>query len=63
MTKIIKNYYLFIFLILLSVVYIDKSHASKLENNQTSYKILSDNDVKLYSEIFNLQKILTKTRL
>ena len=62
MTKIVKNYYLFIFLILLSVVCIDKSHASKLENNQTSYKILSDNDVKLYSEIFNLQKKMIKNR-
>ncbi len=62
MKKKIKDLYLFIFVTLFSVINLYPSHASNLKTNDISYKILSDKDVELYSEIFNLQKKLIKNR-
>ena len=56
MKKIINNFFQFIFFVLLASFYFNSSHAYSVKKNEKTYKILSDTDIKLYSEIFNLQK-------
>ena len=62
MNKTIKNFFLFILITFFCWFHLNPTYALNVKKNVITHKVLSDKDVRLYSEIFNLQKKMIKNR-